>query len=226
MRFSFIGMITVVWCCGSEPDRWFLEKLVFGKLLGFGIFCLVFLAACGGLTPDAVPELDASPTAVQRVLSTAVPKSSTPIPVLVTVLPSTAAPTTMPAATVTTPVATRVEPATDVPMQGFDGLRFARTADEAAQHAFPPGTEEVYALWEYSGMSPADTIRRIWFRDDQIWLTREEGWNWGEYGSDGTMRDISVYDNEGSGLVPAIYRLQLYVNDELQQEATFVVIAP
>ena len=75
-------------------------------------------------------------------------------------------------------------------------------------------------------MSPTDKIRRIWFRDDQIWLTREEEWNWGEHDSEGTMRGISVYDNEGSGLQPATYRLQLYVNDQLQQEATFVVLAP
>jgi hypothetical protein len=109
---------------------------------------------------------------------------------------------------------------------GFSDLRFSLTADGMAQGEFPAGTEEIYALWEYAGMSPSDTIRRIWFRDEQIWLTREEGWNWGEYGSDGTMRDISVYDNEGSGLPPATYRLQLYVNEQLHAEASFVVLKP
>ncbi len=111
-------------------------------------------------------------------------------------------------------------------LEVFSDLRFALTADGAAQSEFAPGTEEVYALWEYRGMSPTDSVRRIWFRDDQIWLTREEGWDWGEYGSEGTMRDISVYDNEGSGLLPATYRLQLYVNDELQQEAMFIILTP
>jgi hypothetical protein len=200
--------------------------LMFGKFLAFGILCLMLLTACGSSPPDVVPGLDEPPTAVQGVLATAVQKSVTPFPAIVTIPPSAVAPTTVPTAPVIVPVTTRVEPTTSVPLQGFSDLRFALTADGAAVREFPPGTEQVFALWEYKGMAPTDNIHRIWFRDDQIWLTREEGWDWGEYGREGTMRAISVYDNEGSGLPPATYRLQLYVNDKLQQEATFVVIAP
>ena len=75
-------------------------------------------------------------------------------------------------------------------------------------------------------MQNGDRIRRIWFRDEQIWLTREENWNWGKYGSSGSVLDNSVYDHEGNGLKPAKYHLQLYVNDNLQQEATFIVLSP
>jgi hypothetical protein len=201
-------------------------KLVLRKLLAFGLFCFMLLAACGGLTPDPIPELVEPRTAVQGVLATAAPKRATALPIIVTIAPKAATATMVPAATQTVPAATQVFAATTVPRRGFSDLRFALTPDGAAQREFAPGTEEVYAVWEYTGMSPTDSIRRIWFRDDQIWLTREEGWNWSEYGSEGTMRDISVYDNEGSGLPPATYRLQLYINDDLQQEAMFVVLAP
>lgn len=172
---------------------------------------------------DADPAADASPTAVRGVLATTAPRMDTPLPVMVTVTAGVAQPTAVSAMTETplAPIPTEVQ--SSEPATGFRGLRFSLTAEGMAQGEFPAGTEEVYALWEYAGMSPADNIRRIWFRDDEIWLTREEGWNWGEYGSEGTMRDISVYDNEGSGLPPATYRLQLYVNDELHAEESFVV---
>jgi hypothetical protein len=198
---------------------------VFGKQLIIWIFLLALLVSCVGSKLDVVAELDASPTAARGVLATAV-QIATPFPIMVTVTQNIVKLTAAPTATEIIPVATRVKAAADFPSLGFSNLRFALTDDGAAQSVFPGGTDEVYALWDYTGMSPADNIRRIWFRDDEIWLTREEGWEWGEYGGEGTMRDISVYDNEGSGLAAATYRLQLYVNDELQQEATFVVLAP
>jgi len=198
---------------------------VFVKQLIIWIFLLALLVSCVGSRVDVVAELDASPTAVQGVLATAV-QIATPFPIMVTVTQNIVKPTAAPTAIEIIPVATRVEVVADFPSLGFSNLRFALTDDGAAQSVFPGGTDEVYALWDYAGMSPTDKIRRIWFRDDQIWLTREEGWEWGEHGGEGTMRDISVYDNEGSGLAAATYRLQLYVNDELQQEATFVVLAP
>ncbi len=197
---------------------------MFVKHLVFGIFFLLLLASCDGPAADAVPGFDESPTAVRGVLATAVQEFGTPLPIMITVTESVVVPTSLPVATKTIPVAARVEATSDVLALGFSGLRFSLTADGVAQSEFAAGTDEVFALWEYARMSPEDSVRRIWFRDDQIWLTREEGWNWGEYGSDGTMRDISVYDNEGSGLPPATYRLQLYVNNELHAEGIFVVL--
>ena len=200
-----------------------------GKHLIFGIFFFALLMSCNRATVEGVPVPAEPPTRERGVLATAVQEIVTPLPVMVTVTRSTAEPRVspiLPILTETVPAATRIEAATDAPRLAFSDLRFALTADGAVQSEFMAGTEEIYALWEYRGMSPADSVRRIWFRDDQIWLTREEDWDWGEYGSEGTMRDISVYDNEGSGLVPARYRLQLYVNDVLQQEAMFAVLAP
>ena len=173
-------------------------------------------------------RVQVSPTAVKGVLATVGRlEAVTPRVVEPTSTLTRLSPTSMPTA-----IGMAVLAPTETPslvakeLIGFSGLYFAGAADAAAEDTFPYGIEEVYAIWYYTGMSPSDKIRRIWFRDDQIWLTREEGWNWGEYDSDGTLRDISIYDNEGSGLKPATYRLQLYVNDVLQQEAAFIVLAP
>lgn len=197
---------------------------MFVKQVIIWIFLLALSVSCAGSKPDVIPTVDEPPTAVQGVLATAVQEIATPLPLMVTVTQSIMESPEAPTATAIIPLATRIEAAADVPSSGFSDLRFALTADGGAQGVFPAGTVEVYAIWDYLGMSPTDHIRRIWFRDDQIWLTREEGWDWGQYGSDGSMRDISVYDNEGSGLPPAVYRLQLYVNDELHEEAIFVVL--
>ncbi len=201
------------------------------KNVGSWFALLLFLTCCRDLAPSGSLHVEASPTAVRGVLATVGPEGVTPRPVLPTTAQSNAQATPIP--TLTPKVAeTSLIPATGTPsplgkeLIAFSGLYFAAAADAPAQDTFPPGTEEVYAIWDYTSMSPTDKIRRIWFRDDQIWLTREEEWNWGEHDSEGTMRGISVYDNEGSGLQPATYRLQLYVNDQLQQEATFVVLAP
>ena len=201
----------------------------------FGYLILVLFVSCSGLEREAAPAVEASPTAIRGVLATTVPGRGTALPAMVTVTRDLAGVTAVPTETkaASVPVVTQTNPTEMVPEQatvvsssGFSNLRFALTADVAPQTEFPVGTDEIFALWEYVGMSPSDTVRRIWFRDDEIWLTREEGWNWGEYDSQGTMRDISVYDNEGSGLPPATYRLQLYINDELQAEASFVVLGP
>jgi hypothetical protein len=201
---------------------------VSAKYLGFWFVLLLLLVSCRDLTPGDTPRLDVSPTAVTGVLATVgrleLVATRTAEP---SITHTTLSPTSMPTATEMPVLASTKTPSPDgKDLAGFSGLYFAAAADAPAADTFPSGIEEVYAIWDYTSMSPGDKIRRIWFRDNQIWLTREEGWNWGEYDSDGMLRDISVYDNEGTGLKPATYRVQLYVNDELQQEATFIVLAP
>lgn len=163
-------------------------------------------------------------TAVRGALSAPV-RSATPP--LVAALPSLPAPTALPPATLlpTAALAAASTIAPSVPLK-FCCLRFATAVEASPQVEFPAGTEEIVALWEYKDMLPGDRIRRIWFRDDLIWLTREETWAWDKYGGEGVITDIAIYDNEGDGLLPARYRLQLYVNDELQQEGAFVIAAP
>lgn len=180
-------------------------------LLGF------LAAALGGCSPAGA----APATAVRAVPATTpriTPPLAPPLPTLTQTRPVQASPTALPMVTVPVPAtaaATR-----------FCCLRFATAVDAPPQTAFVGGTEEIVALWDYAGMAPGDRVRRIWFRDDLIWLTREETWDWDKYGAAGTVTDIAIYDNEGDGLLPARYRLQLYVNDLLAQEAGFVIDAP
>ena len=108
----------------------------------------------------------------------------------------------------------------------FCCLRFAPGPYASPSDVFPAGTEIVYAVWDYSSLAPADRIRRIWLRNGLIWLAREEDWDWETYGASGTVRDLSIFDFEGSGLLSAEYTLQLYVNDILQQEGGFVILPP
>ena len=180
------------------------------------------LAACAGTPKD---ELNQQPaTAVRGALSAPVQQVTPPLvsaqpslPPVATVPPTAVRPTAATMAVSTTAPA--------APMK-FCCLRFATAVDAPPQDEYPAGTAEIFALWDYTDMLPGDRIRRIWFRDDLIWLTREEPWAWDRYGSAGAVTDIAVYDNEGDGLLPARYRLQLYVNDELQQEGRFVIAAP
>ena len=218
----------------EKCSRLNLKKVAIVKSYLFWTILVALLASCNGLQDDVESLSEVTPTTVRGVLATVGPESSTaaaplfdtatPSPVLPKAELATAElPTAVPTATQTAAATATVE---NNSLLGFNGLRFAQTADGAAQEEFPPGTVRVFALWEYAGMEPDDRIRRIWFRDEQIWIIREEDWNWGEYGSEGAVRDISVFDNEGSGLLPAAYRLQLYVNDELQEEGTFTILEP
>ncbi len=198
--------------------------------VGLNIVCcsllalLAMFAGCSAGVPEGEPM--ATGTAVSGVMST--PNLST-----ATLTPTTASMPTMriPAVpTVNTAgsvviKATPASPASTV-MTRFCCLRFSTIVGAQPRQVFAVGTEEIVALWDYSEMTPEDRIRRIWFRDDLIWLTREEKWDGEKYGAEGTVTDIAIYDNEGTGLLPARYRLQLYVNDQLEQEGTFVIEGP
>lgn len=190
-------------------------------ILGF------LLSACQGTPVDQDAGRELSPTAVRGVLATV----STPLQ------PTPAAPTTTgstiqppPTAIIMTPtpwpIGDQVLDPTSTPALFFSNLRFATGSDRDPQTIFPAGTIEIFAIWDFAGLSPTDNVRRIWFRDDQIWHVREVYWDIDRYSSTGTVRDLSIYDNEGDGLSPATYRLQLYVNDRLQQEASFVIQEP
>ncbi|MEW6401582.1 MAG: hypothetical protein AB1649_07275 [Chloroflexota bacterium] len=84
-----------------------------------------------------------------------------------------------------------------------------------SQKAFPADTTRVYAVWDYQNMRAGLTIRRDWYHNNVLWITREEAWDFSKYGADGTIRDISVYDTEGP-LTPGEYRLELYIDSKPQ----------
>jgi hypothetical protein len=64
-------------------------------------------------------------------------------------------------------------------------------------------------------MRPHQQVRREWYRDNVLWLVREETWDFAKYGRDGTVLDVSVYDFE-KGLEPGRYTLRLYIDGRPQ----------
>lgn len=195
-------------------------------VLFVALVLLLGISACDAGPLSLFSTASPTPTAVRNVLATRQtifpspnPPTATPITV------STAAPPVMPTATegvLLSPTVLPTAPSAD----GFCCLHFAAGPNGQAVEAFPAGTEIIYAVWDYAALSPGDRVRRIWIRDNLIWLAREEKWDWEKYGASGTVRDLSIFDFEGSGLQSAEYRLQLYLNDELQQEGAFTISPP
>ncbi len=123
-----------------------------------------------------------------------------------------------------TPAVASGETAVSSPTQAhFRNLQFRITPQGAAQTSFAAGTEEVFAVWEYANMSEGDMVQRVWTKNGEAWLDRKEVWDSAAYGRNGTVRDISVYDFEGSGLAPGRYHLTLFINGVYQVESGFVV---
>jgi hypothetical protein len=142
--------------------------------------------ACGapvGAPADDTPVVDETPTPL--------PPTPTPIPPELT-------PTPQPEE----PVGPR-----------FSGpVRFTTDPDGGdSLQTFPAGVEEIWAVWDYEGMSEGDVMRRVWYQDGAVWIEREEAWDMATYGAKGTVRNISIYDHE-DGLPPGQYRLELFIN--------------
>jgi hypothetical protein len=83
------------------------------------------------------------------------------------------------------------------------------------QNIFPAKTKRIYAVWEYRNMRDGMIVRRDWYYNDGLWITREEPWDFAKYGASGSMRDISVYELE-SGLLSGVYRFELYIDSQPQ----------
>lgn len=182
------------------------------------LFLLVFLVGCGGIVgPDATPvpfgQVPAGGTIVV-VEGTEATNTPTPVPgeptEVVTVTEQPATVTAVPEKEGTP------EPA------AFRQLRFATENDGVSQVTFLSGTQEIYALWDYVGITNGDTMRRIWYLNDQLYVERGEGWNFGKYGSSGTRGDVFMYDYI-DGIDSGRWRVELYLNGELQVEGGFTV---
>ena len=119
-------------------------------------------------------------------------------------------------------------PTTDValePQPRFQALHFAHQATDTPRSTFAAGTEQIFAIWQYRDLRPADVMQRTWFKDGQVWLEREERWDSATYGAEGTISSVSIYDFE-DGLDPGDYLLQLKINGQIQQEASFDILPP
>lgn len=98
----------------------------------------------------------------------------------------------------------------------FSNLRFSTQPDAIdSQHFYVAGTGRIYAVFDYTDMDSTMTVRRVWYRNGAEWITREDKWSFDKYGSAGTIKDISVFD-EAIGLQPGEYSLSLYIDGTLQ----------
>lgn len=157
-----------------------------------------------------VPTVTIAPSATIEPTATSIPATETPDP---TPLPEPSPSPTEPPPTPADQAAT------------FRDLHFGLSGESLSQPYFPQGTEEIFAIWNYDNMSGDDVVRRVWTKNGAEWLVREENWDIVKYGPAGYVRDISIFDFEGSGLEPALYELTLYVNDNLQAQATFEILS-
>ncbi len=159
----------------------------------------------------------------------------TPFPTGTAVLLSTATPTLAPTPTETavptpfllpTATSTSLPPTSEgvtavPPDTRFTNLRFAAGPGQPPQNAFPVGTAEVFALWDFQGMANGDRVQRVWRKDGVNWLNREEAWT---AGPTGVVTDVSIYDRSLGGLDPGNYELELYVNGIQQAYGQFVIL--
>ena len=113
--------------------------------------------------------------------------------------------------------ATRVANDQQFQQPNFTAEILFSTAPDASktQRVFPVGTQQIYAIWGYANMGEGLIIRREWYRDGAPWLYKEEPWNLDQYGSDGQINDISIFDFD-QGIQAGTYDLQLYIDDQPQ----------
>jgi hypothetical protein len=119
-------------------------------------------------------------------------------------------------ATVTVTAESPATPTQVLSTPQFSNARF--TTDVSAnsyQNIFPARSRRVYAVWDYQNMRPGLMIRRDWYFNNVLWITREEPWDFSKYGASGTIKDISVFDLD-IGLGSGDYRLELYIDMQPQ----------
>ena len=160
------------------------------------LIAVVFLSSSCTFHMEVLRPVSASPTAEIPTPTTFIPSpTATLIPTVPPLLPS---PTPAPAS------------------PQFFNARFTLDPNTALyQNIFPAKTKRIYAVWEYRNMRDGMKVRRDWYYNNTLWISREEPWDYSKYGSSGTMRDISVYDLD-VGLLPGSYRFELYIEAQPQ----------
>jgi hypothetical protein len=125
-----------------------------------------------------------------------------------------AIPTLPTTSSITPQVPPQASPTT--PPAAFTNLRFAPEPDETITRQFyGEGTPRIFALWDYTGMQEGMSVRREWKWNSEDWIIREESWAFARYGSEGTVRDIYVFEDQ-IGLEPGEYTLSLYIDGVAQ----------
>lgn len=169
------------------------------------------LAACQPTPADepSLPTLAPTNIAIEPTPTLAQPTSEPLEATAVSTQPATAEPTTEPVQATAAPTQTAVSN----PQFGSLALLPNRVSLSAGwpQPYTPITTDELYAVWTYSGMTATDQLERLWYYNGALWRERNEAWDMNKYGANGRVEDIFVYDYEPH-LPPGHYRLVLKVN--------------
>ena len=134
------------------------------------------------------------------------------------------------AAPVLIPAAESVSPTVDpAPLTSdpvfFGAYMSAGQNDMSGIFNFPTGTKKIFAHWNYQNMQQGLVIKREWYLDGRLWLTREEPWDFAKYGASGAISDVSIYDFD-TGLPSGVYQLQLYINGVQQPIGADTMFGP
>ena len=177
------------------------------------LLTLLLLAGCtrgGGASPTAMP--------LGTPLGEGIIASVTPPP------PGPDDPVTLPGVEQPTPGPVEGLPTAPPALSGrILNLRFSSTANGPETTAFPAGTEEIYAIFDYDGLAAGDSVQRVWYRNEAQEIEVTEQWDILKYGFAGTRRDVYHYNYEGSGVYPGNWRVEIYLKGELQVTGTFTV---
>jgi hypothetical protein len=185
---------------------------------------VVLALATAGLSALALsPPARAIPVAARPTPSaTATHAAALPLPTATATAepPATLPPSPEPTATETA-TATPAAP-TAPPKPRFDNLVLAAgvTNDKkpvGAGTQFPFQTEVIYAIFNYTNMLNGMPWTHVWLQGDQEIGRETESWQWGYAGT------AFVFFGPIGGYITGTYRMQLWIGQELQQEATFSV---
>jgi hypothetical protein len=92
----------------------------------------------------------------------------------------------------------------------LSNLRFATSGNGTPATQFAEGTEEVFAIFDYSSIPLRAQMRRRWWRNDALIVDRTEAWDFDRYGTSGTVRDISLFDRI-NGLSSGEYDVEITI---------------
>ena len=101
------------------------------------------------------------------------------------------------------------------PLTFSSGQEDDQPIDEGTQ--FSSGTEEIFAFFDYSGMTDGAEVRQVWTIDGEDGLDTTDAWNAGAAGS----YWISV--NSSDGLPDGQYELELSVDGKVAQTGQFSI---
>jgi len=85
---------------------------------------------------------------------------------------------------------------------------------------FPDGQSGLYVSFEYDNMLNGVLWRNIWFRDDALFGGETRVWEWGSRGR------TYFYLRPAGGFPPGEYEVQLLLDEEVVQRASFAVLEP